>query len=143
MGAAATKAANTIIGHCILRALADAEGGVEAAVAKFGPGSTVSKWGAVKAVAKVSPKASRVAEFIVLWAIAMQMEGGEQLSITEYQRFWDEGERQTYRRQNEFRDLWPEFETPHELAAQVVKDIDARMSKKDAARLPLTLQVVA
>jgi hypothetical protein len=37
-------------------------------------------------------------------------------SITEYERYWNEGERQTYRLQTEFRELWPEFETPDELA---------------------------
>jgi hypothetical protein len=32
---------------------------------------------------------------------------------TEYLRYWNENERLApYRLQNEFRDLWPEFETP-------------------------------
>lgn len=137
------KVANSILGHCLLRALIDAEGGHEAATAKYGPDSSISKWGAVKALARVTPKGSRVAEFIVLWAVALRTEGVEELSITEYQRFWNEGERQTYRLQREFRDLWPEFETPNELALQIVKYIDGRMAKKEAARLPLTLQVVA
>lgn len=137
------KAANTILGHCILRALIDAEGGQEAATAKYGPDAAISKWGAVKALARVTPKGSRVAEFIVLWAVAMQMEGLEELTITEYQRYWNQGERQTYRLQKEFRALWPEFETPNELAQQIVKYIDRRMARKEAAKLPLTLQVVA
>jgi len=70
-------------------------------------------------------------------------EGKESYSITEYQRYWDESERQAYRVQNEFRELWPEFETPNELAAQIVKRADGRIAKKDAAQLPMTLQVEA
>ncbi len=50
---------------------------------------------------------------------------------------------QIYRYQTEFRELWPEFQTPNELGRQLVKQVDARIAKKDAAKLPLTLQVVA
>jgi hypothetical protein len=64
-------------------------------------------------------------------------------SITEYQRYWNEGERQAYRLQKEFRELWPEFETPNELAQQIVDRLDARVSRKQVASLPLTLQVTA
>ena len=46
-------------------------------------------------------------------------------SITEYQRYWNEGERQAYRLQSEFRELWPEFETPNELARQIVPHLDS------------------
>lgn len=137
------KAVDTILGHCILRAVVAAEGGPEAANVKYAPGSTVSKWEAVKVLARVTPKASRVAEFIVLWAVAMRMEGVDELTITEYQRFWNEGERQTYRLQREFRELWWELETPNELARAIVKKIDERMSKKEAMRLPMTLKVSA
>lgn len=136
------RAVDTILGHCLIRAVVVSEG-PEAAAVKYGPGSTVSKWEAVKVLARVTPKASRVAEFIVLWAVAMGMEGRDELTITEYQRYWNEGERQTYRLQREFRELWPEFETPNELARAIVKKIDERMSKKEAMRLPMTLKVSA
>lgn len=137
------KATDTILGHCIIRAVVAEEGGPEAATAKYGPGATVSKWESVKALARVTPKASRVAQFIVLWAIAMKIEGVDEFSITEYQRYWHEGERQTYRAQKEFRELWWEYDTPNELARAIVKHIDQRMSKKDAMRLPMTLRVAA
>lgn len=135
------KAVDTILGHCLIRAVVADEGGPEAATAKYGTGSTVSKWDAVKVVAKVTPKASRVAAFIVLWAVAMRIEGLDELSITEYQRYWNEGERQAYRVQKEFRELFPEFETPDEIARGLVEHIDGRMSKKQAAKLPMTLRV--
>ena len=137
------KATDTVLGHCILRAMAHAEGGIAAVNAKAAAGERYSKFGAIRLSVKVTPKASRVATFIVCWAIGMKMEGADEYSITEYQRFWKENERQTYRVQNEFRELWPEFKTPNELARQIVKQVDARIAKKDAAKLPLTLRMAA
>jgi hypothetical protein len=94
--------------------------------------------------AKATPKASRVATFIVLWAYAMRELGTEEFSITEYQRRWNEGERQAYRLQKEFRELWPEFETPNELARQIVRHLDGqKVKRREVAALPATLQVTA
>lgn len=137
------KAMDTILGHCIIRAVVAEEGGPEAATAKYGASASVSKWESVKVLARVTPKASRVAGFIVLWAVAMKVEGLDEFSITEYQKYWHEGERQTYRLQKEFRELWWEYETPNDLARGIVKNIDKRMSKKEAMTLPMTLRVAA
>ena len=130
------KAVDTILGHCIARAVIMDAGGLEAAKAKYGESaenwSTRSKlW----AVTKATPKASRVATFIVLWAIGMQEEGRDSYSITEYQRYWNENERQAYRLQKEFRELWPEFETPNELGQEILRRVKERLTKKDVARL--------
>ena len=71
-------------------------------------------------------------------------EKADSYSITEYQRYWHEDERQAYRLQAEFRELWPELDTPNDLAAQVVEYLrQHRVSKTQIARLPSTLQVVA
>jgi hypothetical protein len=134
---------DSILTHCLLRSLAHNEGGTEALLQKFGKDVKVSKWAAVKASGKAAPLATRVAGFIVQWAIAMRLEGKAEYSITEYQRYWNENERTAYRLQSEFRQLWPEFETPNELAQQIVKYVDEKMSAKDVGRLPLTLQVAA
>ena len=134
---------DSILGHCLVRALAHNEGGPEALLQKFGKDvPDVSKWAALKASARATPLASRVSAFIVQWAIAMQLEGKDEYSITEYQRYWSENERKAYRLQAEFRDLWPEFETPNELARQIAKLTEAKLlDKKDVATLPLRLQV--
>jgi hypothetical protein len=92
---------------------------------------------------KVTPKASRVAAFIVQWAVGMRDEGQDEYSITQYQRYWSENERQAYRLQKEFRELWPEYETPNELAWQLVKYLQGRISPRDVASLPMKLQVTA
>lgn len=138
------KALDTLLGHCIARAVMHDEGGLDAAVSKYGLNaerwSTLSK---LRAVTKATPKASRVASFVVLWAVGMMEESKDRYSITEYQRYWNESERHAYRVQNEFRELWPEFETPNELASQIVKQVDKRIAKRDAAKLPMILQVEA
>ncbi len=116
--------------------------GWEEAVGEFDAGKLkVNVWRAAKA----TPKASRVAGFVVMWAMAMRDEALDGFSITEYQRYWSEGERQAYRLQKDFRELWPEYETPDELARQIVKYLDsqAAASGKSRASLPLTVPVVA
>jgi hypothetical protein len=126
------------------RAIVHEQGGIEAAVEKYGPtAERLSKWSALKFAAKVTPKVSRVSGFIIQWAIAMRDEDVEQYSITQYQKYWNEGERQAYRLQNEFREIWPEYETPHELASQIVVHLDGKLSKREIASLPMTLQVRA
>jgi hypothetical protein len=136
---------DSILAHCLMRAIIDEQGGIDAAVEKYGPkAERLSKWSAIKTAAKVTPKATRVAGFIVMWAIAMRDEGKEEFSITEYQRWWNEGERQTYRLQGEFRELWPDQETPNELARQIIKHVDGKLaSKREIAALPVQLQMVA
>src|SRR5437870_1312042 len=128
---------DSLLGHCIVRALINEYGDAEQFKDAAG---RLSKWQALKAVTKVSPKASRVATFIVCWALAMRDEGVDEFSITEYQRYWNENERQAYRVQNEFRDLFEEYETPNELGRQLVKQLNARLAKKDVGKLPLILQ---
>jgi hypothetical protein len=126
---------DSLLAHCIARAVA-ADRGHERTKAELEAGTLkVRTWTA----AKVTPKASRVAAFIVQWALAMRDERAATYTITEYQHYWHEGERQTYRRQAEFRELWPEYETPNELAAQVVKYL---RTHDDAGVLPLSVPVV-
>jgi hypothetical protein len=138
------KATDTLLGHCIARAVIHDAGGVDAATAKYGENAERwSTWSKLRAVTKATPKASRVAALIVCWAIAMQEEGRDGYSITEYMRYWSENERQAYRLQNEFRDLWGEFETPNELAQQILGGARTRLAKKDVQKLPMTLQVSA
>ena len=131
---------DTVFGHCVARALLH-EAGIEPGRGVYGDG--VSKWEAMRATMRVTPKAMRVATFIVFWAAGMKEARKDSYSITEYQRRWGENERQAYRVQNEFRELWPTLDTPDELARELVSQLEARISKKEAARLPLTLQVEA
>jgi hypothetical protein len=122
---------DSLLAHCLARAVIHEQGGLDAAVAKYGAnGERMSKWRATATAVKVTPKASRVAGFIILWATAMRIEGRDSFSITEYQRYWLESERQAYRRQVEFRELWPEYDTPNELASQIVAYLRGRGEAK-------------
>ena len=140
----ATPKRDTLLAHCIARAVIHDQGGIDAAVERYGPrAERLSKWGALRAAARVTPKASRVAAFIVMWAVAMRDEAVDELTISHYQRYWNLSERQAYREQSEFRDLWPELETPNELARQLVDALDAKLSKRQIATLPNSLMVNA
>jgi hypothetical protein len=135
---------DSLLAHCIARAVIHDQGGLEAATEKYGPkGERLSKWTATMAAAKVTGKASRVSAFIVMWAAAMREEGIDEFSITEYQRYWNESERRAYRLQVEFRELWPEYETPNELARRIVRHLDASMSRREILTLPTRLKVTA
>jgi hypothetical protein len=114
-------------------------GGWEKAEKRFEAGELrVNAWLGVKA----TPKGSRVATFIILWATAMRKEGRDEFSITEYQRYWKENERKAYRLQREFRELWPEYETPNELAQMLVDQL-ASEKPANVAKLPMHVQVTA
>jgi hypothetical protein len=130
---------DSLILHCIGRAVAAANGWQEAQQ-QFDAGTLkVSNL----AAAKATPKATRVAAFIVEWALAMRDEGVDEYTITQYQRYWREGERQTYRHQREFRELWPEFDTPNELARQILKHVDGAYIETRQSNLPLSVPVLA
>jgi hypothetical protein len=134
---------DSLLAHCLERAVIAEQGGREAAEARFGPkAERLSKWAAIRVAARVTPKASRVAGFVCLWAMAMRDESRDEFSITEYQRYWNESERQAYRLQADFRELWPEFETPNELALQIVSYLRKR-NNESSSTLPLSVPVVA
>jgi hypothetical protein len=61
-------------------------------------------------------------------------------TITEFQRYYAANERHAYRDQADFRELWPEYETPDELARQVIRHLRRR---RDAFTMHTTVPVVA
>jgi hypothetical protein len=135
---------DTLLAHCIARAVIDDAGGLEAAKQRYGDDAAAlaaqSKWRQVRLLLKVTPKASRVAGFIILWALAVKAEGRDAYTISEFQRYYNENERKAYRDQAEFRELWPEFETPNELAVQILPQLKGKL---DATKLPSSVVVVA
>jgi hypothetical protein len=128
---------DSLLAHCLGRAYLAANGWErseeQARVGKL----KVNQWRAARA----APKATRVALFISSWAAAMKAEGRNEFTITEYARFWRESERNAYRLQVEFRDLWPEFSTPNELARQVVKNGGPSLEESDGKVEPFPISV--
>jgi hypothetical protein len=139
------KREDSLLAHCIARALVAEVGGEAEARRRWGDSAegfaAKGRWQRVRMVTKVTPRASRVAAFIVLWAWAMKDEKRDSFSITEFQRYYAVNERNAYRDQADFRALWgDEFETPDELARQVIPHL---RSRKDAFTMPTTVPVVA
>ena len=133
---------DSLVAHCIARAVVDDAGGEESAREKDGEDGekarALSMFRQIKLATRVTPKASRTAGFIIAWAWAMKSEQKDSFTITEYMRFYNESERQAYRSQSEFRDLFPEFETPNELARQLVKHLD---KKPGPGAMPMSIPV--
>jgi hypothetical protein len=112
---------DTILAHCIARAVIADAGGEEAAQAKYGEKAEVlraSKWQSFKVAAKASPRAARVAAFISLWGLALNDLDRDELSVEEYAEWANESRATAFRRAAEYRELWPELDV-NELGRRV------------------------
>jgi hypothetical protein len=111
---------DTILGHCLMRAAIAEAGGPEAAKEKYPAGAVGGRhrWQALKVMAKVTPRASRVAAFISLWGVALYDLERDEISVDEYAEWANEARATAFRRASEYRELWPDVEI-NELARQV------------------------
>ncbi len=83
------------------------------------------------------PKGARVALFVAMWAWATA-DLGRPIIMADYLRYWpDEDETKVYRWQREFRQLFPEYRTPRELARPLAAAIRDAKTPSDL----LTAQV--
>src|SRR5215213_8191744 len=100
---------DTILAHCIARAVIADAGGEEAAQAKYGEEAEAlkgSKWKAFRVAAKVTPRASRVAAFISLWGLALEDLDRDELTVEEYAEWASEARATAFRRAADYRELW-------------------------------------
>ena len=100
---------DTILSHCIARAVIAEAGGEEAAKAKYGENAerlSSSKWRSFKVAAKVTPRASRVAAFITLWGLALDDLDRDELTVDEYAEWANEARATAFRRAADYRELW-------------------------------------
>lgn len=129
---------DTILAHCIARAVIADGGGEEAAKAKFGERAERlqgSKWQAFKVAAKVTPRASRVASFIALWGLALDDLDRDELSVDEYAEWANESRATAFRRAAEYRELWGDVDV-NELGRRVRNYV---RSHRDVRRKPNAL----
>ena len=113
---------DTILAHCIARAVVADAGGEEAAKAKYGEnaeGLKASKWQAFRVAAKVTPRASRVAAFISLWGLALDDLDREELTVDEYAEWANEARATAFRRAADYRELWGDDVDLNELGRRV------------------------
>lgn len=85
-------------------------------------------------------KGLRVATFICQWTMAQQSLGRVPM-VREYSRWWREPERTTYKYLSEFREIFPELETPAPIATAAIEGAGERWTIKDVGRLPLGVAV--
>ncbi|SRR6266496_515207 len=112
---------DTILAHCIARAVIADAGGEEAAQEKYGEEAEAlkgSKWKAFRVAAKVTPRASRVAAFISLWGLALDDLDREELTVEEYAEWASEARATAFRRAADYRELWPDLDV-NELGRRV------------------------
>jgi hypothetical protein len=104
---------DTLVAHCIARAVEADAGGEEAARPRYGENAEklkASKWQSFKLAAKVTPRASRVAAFISLWGLAMDDLDRDELTVDEFAEWASEARATAFRRAAEYRELWGEVD---------------------------------
>jgi hypothetical protein len=116
---------DSILSHTLTRAATARAGGAEAS-------SQLGKWDALAVTARATPKAVQVATFIITWATAWQLREDKSAAfgIEAYTREGFESYRTAYRRLADFRELWPEYDTPQPLAELIAAEV--RRRKDDA-----------
>jgi hypothetical protein len=128
----------TLLAHCIAQAVIYDAGGEAPGKAPYGEqGEKLdsNRWQAFWVAARVTPKASRVASFIALWGLALYDLGRDELTVAEYAEWASESRATSFRRQGEFRQLWPDRDL-NELAGSVRDYVrDHRAVLKNPARL--------
>ena len=87
-------------------------------------------------MARALPKATRVGEFISMWAITKNRDGVA--TVETVAEMWGEAERTMYRRLEEFREVWEPagYDTPDPIADVLIADYRARKQKLSATQLP-------
>jgi len=104
---------DTILAHCIARAIIAEAGGEAAAKARYGEQAEAfrdSKWLQVKVAAKATPRASRTAAFICMWGLALDDLGRDEITVDEYAEWANEARATAFRKQAEYREMWADVE---------------------------------
>jgi hypothetical protein len=136
---------DTILAHCIARAVIADAGGEEAAQAKYGAQaerSRATKWQSFKVAAKATPRASRVAAFISLWGLALDDLGRDELTVDEYAEWANESRATAFRRAAEYRELWKDVDV-NELGRRVRDHVrqhrELRRKPNDLVSIPIAV----
>jgi hypothetical protein len=112
---------DSLLAHCLTRAMLHEHGGDRETIAAAADrGERLGRWQATRLAVKVTPKASRLAGFIVLWALAIE-DLGPELGAEAFVEWSFESRATVYRRLADFRELFPEFETPTPIAVKLLE----------------------
>lgn len=88
-----------------------------------------------RSMARALPKATRVGEFISMWAITKNRDGVA--TVESVAEMWGEPERTMYRRLEEFREVWQPagYETPDPIADILIADYRRRRERLSATQV--------
>lgn len=104
-----------------------------------GADKPVTRWSTAKALSGAFMTATRVAEFVGMWAIAKGKLGD--VTTERVAEFWNMNERTAYRRLDEFRTVWGppgltrQLETPDEIADLLIAEYRRRKQGFDRSAL--------
>lgn len=85
-------------------------------------------------------KASRVGSFVLAWT-TVHADLGHRPSVEEYAEWWKVSPATAYREQAEFREVWPEFLTPSDVALALgVDPANSEMPNPFAMPNPLAVE---
>jgi hypothetical protein len=79
------------------------------------------------------PKGMRVCQYVVEWVIALQQ--GAEPTVMDVARHWDEAIATAYRRNRDFRELFPEHANPEPIARGIVSAGGVASGRASAAAL--------
>lgn len=131
---------DTLIGACITRA---AHAHIREELDRGrDPDKRATKRETMRALWSSTQDGSKVAALIVLWAIALQELNCDELGIEEFAEWCAESRSTAYRRQAEFRRLFPEYDTPNEVARALAREARRRRTRP-APDLTVELAAVA
>ena len=129
---------DTILAHCIARAVIVDGGGEDLSPAVHGDQTqvaAVSRSSGHRTAARVTPKAARVASFVAMWGLALYELERPEISVDEFAEWAQESRATAFRRASEYRELWPDVDL-NALARLVRDQISANGSlRKNPARL--------
>ena len=95
-------------------------------------------WGVVK----ITPRASRLAGFAILWAASMRELGVDELSPETYATLGYDSRATTYRRLHEYGELFPDLSID-DLGRLILATVDRKTKLRDASKVTLRLPVAA
>ena len=108
------KTTDTLLGQTLTRAvLAIANREVEAG---RDPKRKPSLRDRARVLTKATTVSSRVASLCVMWSVALADLERDSLGVEEYVEWSPDSRPTVYRHLHEFRELWPEYDTPNEIA---------------------------
>jgi ferric-dicitrate binding protein FerR (iron transport regulator) len=83
---------------------------------------------------RATPKAMRVCQYVVEWAIALQ-DGPTRATVRDVAAYWRQAEATAYRRNRDFRELFPDEPNPGRLARELIRVQKRRRSTGDVESL--------